>query len=56
MANLEIIHPRRKKPKQAIETYAGKLLKPEDYQEVPVSTEDAATILFRTAQGAPAPA
>jgi predicted dehydrogenase len=52
MANLEIIHPRRKKPKQAIETYAGKLLKPEDYQEVPVSTEDAATILFRTAQGA----
>ncbi len=52
MADLQIIHPKRKKPKQTVETYAGKLLEPEDYQDVPVSTEDAATILFRTGKGA----
>jgi predicted dehydrogenase len=51
VADLQIIHPRRKKPQQAVETYAGKLLRPEDYQDVPVSTEDAATILFRTDKG-----
>jgi predicted dehydrogenase len=51
MADLQIIHPKRKKPKRAVETYAGKLLRPEDYQDVPVSTEDAATILFRTGKG-----
>jgi predicted dehydrogenase len=51
MADLQIIHPKRKKPKRAVETYAGKLLQPEDYQDVPVSTEDAATILFRTGKG-----
>ena len=52
MANLEIIHKNRKKPKQAVETYAGKMLKPEDYTDVPVTTEDAATIMFRTSSGA----
>jgi predicted dehydrogenase len=52
MANLKIIHKNRKKPKKAVETYAGKMLKPEDYADVPVSTEDAATIMFRTSSGA----
>jgi predicted dehydrogenase len=52
MANLEIIHKQRKKPKVDVETYAGKLLEPGDYTDVAVSTEDAATIMFRTDSGA----
>lgn len=52
VANLGIIHKTRKKPKRPIETFAGKLLKPEDYAEVPVTTEDCATVLFRTKSGA----
>ena len=37
----------RKKPKRAIETYAGKMLKPEDYEDRPISTEDFGAILLR---------
>jgi predicted dehydrogenase len=53
MADLEIVHKTRKKPKTAMETYAGKVLTADDYSEVPVATEDAATVLFRTKSGAP---
>jgi predicted dehydrogenase len=53
MADLAIVHKTRKKPKQAMETYAGKILSADDYTEVPVATEDAAAILFRTKSGAP---
>jgi predicted dehydrogenase len=53
MADLSIVHKTRKKPKQAMETYTGKVLTAADYSEVPVATEDAATILFRTRSGAP---
>jgi predicted dehydrogenase len=53
MADLAIVHKTRKKPKMAMETYAGKVLTAADYSEVPVATEDAATILFRTKSGAP---
>ena len=44
--DLVTVHKTRKKPKGPIETYAGKLLKPEDYQAVPIGTEDYATVLF----------
>ena len=37
----------RKKPLKPLETYAGKLLRSEDYAEVPIDTEDYATVLFR---------
>ncbi len=53
MAQLDIIHKNRKKPKQAVATYAGKMLTADDYTEVPVATEDCATVLFRTRSGAP---
>lgn len=53
MADVEIVHKTRKKPKKAIETFAGKMLGADDYQDVPVSTEDAAVIMFRTQSGAP---
>lgn len=45
-ADLAVIHKQRMKPKKAIETYAGKELKPEDYEAVDVSTEDYGTVLF----------
>jgi predicted dehydrogenase len=51
-ADMEIIHKTRKKPKRPIETYAGKELTPEDYEEVPVSTEDYASVLLRFEGGA----
>jgi len=50
--DLVTVHKVRKKPKGPIETYAGKLLKPEDYQEVPINTEDYATVLFTLDNGA----
>ena len=53
MADLEIVHRKRQKPKTAMETYTGKVLTADDYSEVTVATEDAATILFRTRSGAP---
>ena len=42
----------RKKPLQPVETYAGKILKPEDYKDIPIHTEDYATVLFRFDSGA----
>ena len=45
-ADLAVIHKTRMKPKKAIETYAGKELTPEDYEPVPVTTEDYGTVLF----------
>lgn len=52
MADLNIVHKARKKPRQAMETYSGKILSADDYTDVPVATEDTATILFRTRSGA----
>jgi len=46
-ADLATFHKVRKKPLKPVETYAGKLLAPEDYEDIPVATEDYATILFR---------
>lgn len=44
-ANTAIVHKTRKKPKGNIETFAGKLLSPEDYDEVKIDTEDFAAVL-----------
>ena len=46
-ADLQTFHKTRKKPKGSIETFSGKTLKPEDYTEVPIDTEDFATVLLR---------
>jgi len=51
MADFATIHKNRKKPLKPIETYSGKLLKPEDYQEVPINTEDYASVLLRFDNG-----
>ena len=46
-ADFATFHKVRKKPLRPVETYAGKVLKPEDYQDMPINTEDYATVLFR---------
>lgn len=44
-ADLQIVHKTRKKPKGSIETFAGKTLRPEDYEEVKIDTEDFGAVL-----------
>lgn len=52
MADFATFHKTRKKPLKPLETYSGKLLTPEDYTEVPIHTEDYATVLLRFNNGA----
>lgn len=51
-ADFETIHKTRKKPLKPIDTYSGMALRPEDYQEIPVSVEDYCTVLFHFDGGA----
>jgi predicted dehydrogenase len=46
-ADLATFHKIRKKPKIAIETFAGKALRADDYVEVPIDTEDYGAVLIR---------
>ena len=46
-ADLQTFHKTRKRPKGTVETFAGKLLKPDDYNEVPIVTEDYGGVIFR---------
>src|SRR5579872_4383233 len=46
-ADLATFHKTRRKPKGSIETFAGKMLRPEDYESVPVDTEDFGSVLLR---------
>lgn len=52
MADLVTIHPTRKRPKVEVETYAGKVLRPEDLEDVAINTEDYASILLEFDSGA----
>jgi predicted dehydrogenase len=51
MADFNTIHPVRKKPLKPVETFSGKMLKPEDYADMPISTEDYATVMLRLSNG-----
>ena len=51
MADFETCHKTRKKPLKPVETWSGKILKSEDYQEVPIDTEDYATVMLRFKNG-----
>lgn len=51
MAEFATIHKTRKKPLKPVETYSGKMLKPEDYADVPINTEDYATVMLRFSNG-----
>lgn len=45
-ADFKTFHPIRKKPLKPLETFTGKLLPPEDYEEKPIHTEDYASVLL----------
>ena len=45
-ADFATFHPVRKKPLKPVETYSGKMLKPEDYADMEINTEDYATVLI----------
>lgn len=51
-ADLQTFHKIRRRPKGPIETFAGKTLRPEDYIEVPVDTEDFGSVIFRMGERA----
>jgi predicted dehydrogenase len=46
-ADVQTFHKTRKQPKGPIETFAGKTLRPEDYIETPIDTEDFGAVVFR---------
>lgn len=52
LADFEIFHKTRKKPLKPIATYSGMALRPEDYEEVPINTEDYCTVMFHFENGA----
>lgn len=52
MADLVTIHPVRKRPKVEVETYAGKVLTPEEMEDVPINTEDYGSVLLEFDSGA----
>jgi predicted dehydrogenase len=51
-ADLQTFHPMRKQPKHSVETFANKLLGPEDYVETAVDTEDFGAVIFRMGERA----
>ncbi len=46
VADLQTFHTTRKQPKHSVESFANKLMGPEDYIETAVETEDFGTVLF----------
>lgn len=50
-ADFGTFYPVRKKPKKEVETYSGKLLKSEDYEDIKINTEDYASVLLHFDNG-----
>jgi predicted dehydrogenase len=46
-AELATFHTTRKKPKFSVETFTGKKLRPEDYDNIEITTEDFGAVLVR---------
>jgi predicted dehydrogenase len=51
-ADLQTFHKTRKRPKGEFETFAGKNLAPQDYDTVPIDTEDFGSVIFRIGERA----
>ena len=51
-ADFTIIHPVRKKPKRDVLTFSNEQFGPDDYEDLPINTEDCASVLFRFDNGA----
>ena len=52
LGDLQTTHQVRKRPKASLEAFAGKLLTPEDYDEVHIDTDDYANVLVHLDNGA----
>jgi predicted dehydrogenase len=50
-ADFKTFHPIRKKPLKPLETYTGKILTAEDYEDKPIHTEDYASVLIHYENG-----
>jgi predicted dehydrogenase len=46
-ADLQTYHTSRKRPKGSVETFGGKFAQPDQYDEVPVTTDDFGAVIFR---------
>jgi len=46
-ADLQTFHKSRRRPKGSVETFSGKTLRPEDYESIPITTDDFAAVLVR---------
>src|SRR3954451_21735865 len=51
-ADLNTFHKTRKKPKGSVETFSGKTLKPEDYTDIAIDTEDFGAVIMRLGEQA----
>jgi len=51
-ADLETFHKTRRKPAGSVETFSAKIARPGDYNEVPIDTEDFASMIFRLGESA----
>src|SRR3984957_14606745 len=51
-ADLATFHHTRRKPKGSVETFAGKQLQAEDYETVPMNTDDFGSVLLRLGERA----
>ena len=45
-SDIQTFYETRKKPKRAVDTFSAKALKPEDYDDVSIDTEDYASVMF----------
>ena len=45
--DLQIFHKTRKRPKHSVETFTGKTLRPQEYESVPIDTEDFGAAILR---------
>ena len=52
LADLATVHPIRKRPLGEVETFSGKESAPIEREEIPITTEDCGSILFRFKGGA----
>jgi predicted dehydrogenase len=46
-SDIQTFHKTRKRPKRPVDTFSGNALKPEDYDDVSIDTEDYAAVMFR---------
>ncbi len=46
-ADVQTFHKTRKKPQGQVDAFAGKFLRPDEYEEIPIDTEDFGAVVFR---------